>query len=97
MSFDDRNEFIADVADALTLDDDVQWDRCAEIAAPADREKLDNLRLITRVLRSRRRAGQTGPDGDRPRSSHWGFKGRVVHALMVIAAVDVAEVFSPGT
>ena len=91
MSDDDRNDLIADVADALTLDDDVQWDRCAELAAPADREKLENLRVIARVLRSRRRAGQTPvalpATGPGPRGT--AFMGRVFHALMVIAAVEV--------
>ena len=91
MSDDDRNDLIADVADALTLDQDVQWDRCAELATPADREKLENLRVIARVFRNRRHAGQTpavlpatGPD---PRAGM--FMGRLFHALMVIAAVEV--------
>ena len=91
MSDDHRNDLIADVADALTLDDDVQWDRCAELASRADREKLENLRVIARVFSSRRRAGQTpaapretGPD---PRAGT--FMGRVFRVLMAIAAVEV--------
>ena len=91
MSDDDRNDLIADVADALTLDHDVQWDRCAELAAPADREKLENLRVIARVLRSRRRAGQTAAalpaTGPGPRGT--AFMGRLFQGLMVIAAVEV--------
>lgn len=91
MSDDDRNDLIADVADALTLGHDVQWDRCAQLATPADQEKLENLRVIARVFKSRLHAGQTpaalsapGPD------PHAGaFMGRVFRLLMVIAAVEV--------
>ena len=92
MSDDDRNDLIADVADALTLDHDVQWDRCAELAAPADREKLENLRVIARVFRSRRHAGQTlaaaAATGPVPHAGP--FVGRVFRALMVIATVEVS-------
>ena len=88
----DRNGLIADVADAVTQDHDVQWDRCAELAAPADREKLDNLQLISRVFRSRRRRGQTS--GIQPVTSSDPYAGafvrRVIHVLMVIATVEVA-------
>ena len=92
MSDNDRNDLIADVADALTLDHDVQWDRCAELAAPADREKLENLRVIARVFRSRRHAGQTlaaaAATGPVPHAGP--FVGRVFRALMVIATVEVS-------
>ena len=91
MSDDDRNDLIADVADALTLDHDVQWDRCAELAAPADREKLENLRVIARVFRSRRHAEQTPAalpaTGPVPHAG--AFMGHLFRALMVIAAVEV--------
>ncbi len=92
MSDKDRNDLIADVADALTLDHDVQWDRCAELAVPADREKLENLRVIARVFRSRRHAGQTPATlpATGPVPGTGAFMGRVFRALMVIATVEVA-------
>ena len=91
MGTDDRNDLIADVADALTLDHDVQWDRCAQLAAPADREKLENLRLIARVFKSRRHAGQTSAalPATSPHPRAGAFMDRVFRTLMVIAAVEV--------
>ena len=57
MHTDDRDDLVGDVADALTLDQKVQWERCARLAEGADREKIENLRIIERVLASRPRAG----------------------------------------
>ena len=54
MSKDNRDDLVGDVADALTLDQQVQWERCARLAAGAGREKIENLRVIERVLASRR-------------------------------------------
>ncbi len=92
MSNGDRNDLIADVADAVTLGHDVQWDRCSKLAAPADREKLENLQLISRLLRSRRRVGQRlGIRSATSSELHAGaFVRRVIQVLMVIAAVEVA-------
>ena len=84
-------DLIGDVADAITLDRGVQWDRCAKRALPADRQKIQNLRIISRVLKSRPAAGQDS--GTVPTTSldprvgtflHW-----VVSALVAIAAVEV--------
>ncbi len=92
MRDDGRNDLISDVADALTLDHDVQWDRCAELASPADREKLENLRVIARVFRSRRRAEQTSaaPPAINPDPGASALMGSVFRVLMVIATVEVA-------
>ena len=91
MSEKKRNDLIADVADALTLDHDVQWDRCAKLATPADRETLENLRVIARVFKSRRHVGTTSAalplTSPHPRAG--AFMGRVLRTLMVIAAVEV--------
>ena len=54
MSKDNRDDLVGDVAAALTLDQQVQWERCARLAAGAGREKIENLRVIERVLASRR-------------------------------------------
>ena len=87
----ERNGLIADVADALTLDHDVQWDRCAELATPADRGTLENLRVIARVFKSRRHTGETSAalPLSNPDPYPGAFVGRVLHTLMVIAAVEV--------
>ena len=57
MSTDDRDDLVGDVADALTLDQQVPWERCARLAAGADREQIENLRVIARVLASRPAGG----------------------------------------
>ena len=41
------------MADAVTLNQDVQWERCARLAAAADRRALDNLREVTRAFYTR--------------------------------------------
>ena len=90
MSKDDRNDLVGDVADALTLDQKVQWERCARLAEGADRAKIENLRVIERVLASRPDAGQ-GPEAaeaTRPYGST--LVGRAVHVLIAIATLEVA-------
>ena len=54
MRTNDRNDLVGDVADALTLDQPVQWERCARLAAGAERAQIENLRVIERVLRAAR-------------------------------------------
>ena len=91
MSDDRQKDLIGDVAEALTLDRDVQWDRCAKRAGPADREKILNLRIISRVFRSRPTAGQasgTAPAAS-PDPRAGTFVRRAVDALIAIAAVEV--------
>ena len=86
-----QKDLISDLADALTLDREVQWDRCAKRALPADRDKLRNLKIISGVLRSRPAAGQTS--GTAPATSLdprvGPFVRWAVKALVAIAAVEV--------
>ena len=86
-----QKDLISNLAEALTLDRDVQWDRLAKRALPTDREKLRNLRIFSRILGSRPRAGQTS--GKAPATCldpsvatcvRWAVK-----ALVAIAAVEV--------
>ena len=57
MSNDGRDDFVVDVADALTLRRQFEWDRCAGLATPAHRLVLDSLRELGGVFvgRPRRR------------------------------------------
>ena len=91
MSGNGQQDVVDDVADALTLDREVHWDRCAKRALPADREKIQNLRIISRVLRSRPTAGQAS--GTAPATSLdprvGAFVRWAVKALVAIAAVEV--------
>lgn len=91
VSKDNRDDLVGEVADAVTLDLDVRWDRCAERAAPADRRKIENLRVIERVFRSRPAAGEvsrTAPAGGAD-SRASAFVRRAVSALIAIAWAEL--------
>ena len=90
MSTEDRDDLVGDVADALTLDQKVQWERCARLAAGADREKIGNLRVIERVLASRPVAGPAPETVRAARPYGSGVVRRVVHVLIAIATIEVA-------
>ena len=90
MPTDDRDDLVGDVADALTLDQQVQWERCARLAAGAERAQIENLRVIERVLASRPVAGQASETMQATRSYGGAVLGRVVHALIAIATIEVA-------
>ena len=46
----DRDDLVADVVDGLTLNQEVEWDRCERLATPANRPALENLRALSGVL-----------------------------------------------
>ena len=85
MGEDDR--LVVEVADALTLDQDVDWDRCAREAPPASRRTLENLRLVAGLLADSR--------APRDPAAASGLPGGVVvrfavRALLTVAAAWVA-------
>ena len=49
MDNEGHDDLIDEVADALTLRQDVDWDRCARLVTPSNRWLLENLRVIARV------------------------------------------------
>ena len=89
MSGEDRDELVVDVADALTLDQEVDWERCARQATAANRRALDNLRLIAEVFAGVRASGDASTSaGPETRA---GVVARVaVRALLAVAAFEVA-------
>ena len=89
MSTDDRDDLVGEVADALTLDQQVQWERCARLAAGAEREQIENLRVIERVLASRPAAGPAAEAVPATRLYGSAVVRRVVHALIAIASIEV--------
>ena len=90
MRTDDRDDLVGDVADALTLDQKVQWERCASLAAGADRKKIENLRVIERVLASRPGAGTAAETVEATRRYGSAVVRRAVHVLIAIATIEVA-------
>ncbi|MXW34837.1 MAG: hypothetical protein F4Z60_04405, partial [Chloroflexi bacterium] len=87
-----RDDLVTDVADALTLDQEVEWERCAGLATPANRRVLDSLRSLGAIFAGRPAADAALRSG--PPTSTEPFAGarvrRVLHALLAIAALDVA-------
>ena len=92
MRNEDPDDVVVDAADAVTLNQDVQWERCARLAAPASRGALDNLRMLSRAFASGHAAGHA-PVGS-PLSGSEPYAGpfvrRVLTALVAISAVEVA-------
>ena len=84
---DDRDDLVGDVADALTLDQQVQWERCARLAAGAERAQIENLRVIERVLASRPVAGPAAATVQATRSYGGAVLGRAVQVLIAIASL----------
>ena len=77
-----------EVADAVALEQDVDWERCAERAAPAQRQALGHLRTVAGILRAAG-AGVTAPAGAPGRDGP-GF--RLQHrALGLLAAVALLQ------
>ena len=83
---DDRDDLVGEVADALTLDQQVQWERCARLAAGAERAQIENLRVIERVLASRPAAATV----QATRTYGSAVVRRAVHVLIAIATIEVA-------
>ena len=91
MRKDEPRDIVDDAVDAITLNQDVDWDRCARIATPAERRALEMLRPLARFFAggeattphstSSLRAAETAPVG--------GTSRRLVHALVAIAAIEV--------
>ena len=85
----ERDDLVGEVADALTLDQDIDWDRCRRQATPADRRSLDNLRLFAGLF-----SGSEAAEDASPATSLQPFGGvfarRAMQAVMVFAAVEVS-------
>ena len=86
---DVRGDLVEEVADALTRNQAVQWERCARLAAPADRGALDNLRAIAPAILGRDAPGDATPAGP---GSSWSALARWgTRVLGAIAAIEVAS------
>ena len=92
MSDYDRDDLVADAADALTLDQRVQWDRCERLATPADRRVLGNLRAFSGILAAGRPgAGDAWPSwaGSRSEPVAGPVVRLAVNALIAFSACEV--------
>ena len=86
---EDRDDVVLDVADALSLNQQVEWERCEKLATPANRRALDNLRALARVVTGGDAAGEASPAAG-AESRAGTLMRRAAQALIAIAAVEVA-------
>ena len=92
MPRDAPGDVVGDAADAVALNQNVQWEQCARLATPAERRALDTLRELSPIF--------AGSDAARLAPSSvlepsvglraGAFVSRAVHVLMAAAAVQVA-------
>ena len=93
MGNDGRDDVVVDVAEALTLNQDVQWDRCARLATPASRRLLDGLRVVARVREAFHAVADASPGSSAATTAEppaGVFVRRAAYALIAVAAVEVA-------
>ena len=84
---EERDGVVVDAADALTLNQEVQWERCEKLARPADRRALGNLRALGAIVPGDEPTAEAAAGADtRGRS----FAGRAAQVLIGIAVVEVA-------
>ena len=92
MDNDGRDDVVVDVAEALTLNQDVQWDRCERLATPASRRSLDGLRVFARVREAFAAAADAPPGSSAATTAEPSagvFVRRFAYALIAVAAVEV--------
>ena len=89
MSKSDSRDVVGDVVDAVTLNQDVQWERCARLSTPAERRALDRLRRFARLFATIDATGRGSATSPAPRAFASGFSGRAGDVLMALAAVEV--------
>ncbi len=98
MDEEERDRLVVDVADALTLNQDVDWDRCAREATPASHRTLENLRVVADVLASFRVQGEeaAGETAGGSRLPGGVFFRLAVQTLIAFAALWVAALVVLG-
>ena len=91
MRRDDSGDVVDDAVDAITLNQDVHWERCAQLATPAQRRALSTLQALGPFFKAGDSTGPSPTASGAPASPFAGhFTRRAVHVLMVLATVGVA-------
>ena len=92
MGKDDPEEVVVDAIDAVTLSQDVHWERCARLATPAGRLALENLRALSRAFAADHPSGHpsasTAMTGSEPYAGV--FVRRFLGAIAAVSALEVA-------
>ena len=94
LSRDAPGDVVGDAVDAVTLNQAVQWERCARLATPAERRALDTLRGLSRIFTVSNAAGLAPSAAVEPAVGFGTgvFIRRAVHVLMAAVVVQVASV-----
>jgi len=84
---------LSDVADAVVSLQEVDWERCAARATPAERDALGHLRTFAGICLAagQRTAGAAGRDGQESR-----FVGRAIGVLVALALAQSAVGLTTG-
>ena len=92
MRKEDSDDIVVDAADAVTLNQDVEWERCERLVAPASRGVLDNLRLLSRAFTSRPATAHASADMSTSDSAPYAgpVVRRILGVMVAIATVEVA-------
>ena len=89
MRKDNPGDVVGEAVNAVMLNQEVQWERCAQLATPAERRALDMLRALVPVFFT------AGKDTERASSAapavpfEGRFTRRAVHVLMAAAATAI--------
>ncbi len=86
----DQDEVVGEAADAVAWNEEVQWDRRAQVATPAGRRMLDNLRALAPLFAADRARGVRAGAAEGPADPQAGAGvPRAVWALVAVAVVEV--------
>ncbi len=86
---EEHGDVVDDVADALTLNQEVQWERCEKLATPANRRALRNLRTLAPLVTAREPAPETSAAAGADTRDRTLVR-LASQTLIAIAAVEVA-------
>ena len=89
MSESDSRDVVGEAVDAVTLNEDVDWQRYKNRATPAQRRALDRLRRFARLFASIDAAGRGFATSPPPLESASRVTRRAVQTLMALAAVEL--------
>ncbi len=92
MRKEDSDDIVVDAADAVTLNQDVEWERCERLAAPSSRGVRDNLRTLSRAFAPEHVSGHARADPSLTGSEPYAgpFVRRFLSVMVAVAAVEVA-------
>ena len=92
MSKNDSRDVVGEAVDAVTLNQEVQWERCARHASPAEQRALETLRSLARIFERGHAAEDSSARAPATATGSFGgrFMRNAARAILTLAAVEVA-------